>query len=128
MIDLNSLVLEYPLLEGAIKSGIATLETLVGGPPSVDLSYVMPGAKSAVVFSIAMDQTSIPDYLAKKDRLSYEREYNKVNSISSGIAVPTPGASMSAVGTPVFTARGNGPPGLRGGSLFRKKMPPFLIC
>ncbi len=58
MIDLNSLVLEYPLLEGAIKSGIATLETLAGGPPSIDLNYVLPGAKSAIVFSLAMDQTS----------------------------------------------------------------------
>jgi epoxyqueuosine reductase len=91
MKDLNTMILEYPLLEGAIKSGIATLETLAGGPPSVDLSYVLPGAKSAIVFSVAMNQTSIPDYLAKKDRLSYEREYNMVNSISSGIAVKLAG-------------------------------------
>jgi epoxyqueuosine reductase len=91
MINLQTLVLDYPLLEGAVKSGIATLETLAGGPPSVDLSYVLPGAKSAIVFSVAMDQTSIPDYLAKKDRLSYEREYNTVNSISSGIAVKLAG-------------------------------------
>ena len=106
MIDLNSLVLEYPLLEGAIKSGIATLETLVGGPPSVDLSYVLPDAKSAVVFSIAMDQTSIPDYLAKKDRLSYEREYNKVNSISSGIAVKLAG-TLSQRGFPAVPLAAN---------------------
>jgi epoxyqueuosine reductase len=91
MIDLNSLVLEYPLLEGAVKSGIATSETLAGGPPSVDLSYVLPGAKSAIVFSVALNQGSIPDYLAKRDRLSYEREYNMVNSISSGIAVKLAG-------------------------------------
>ena len=106
MIDLNSLVLEYPLLEGAIKSGIATLETLVGGPPSVDLSYVLPGAKSAIVFSVAMDQTSIPDYLAKKDRLSYEREYNKVNSISSGIAVKLAG-TLSQRGFPAVPLAAN---------------------
>ena len=51
MKDLSTLALEYPLLEGAVKSGIATLETLAGGPPSVDLSYVLPGARSAIVFS-----------------------------------------------------------------------------
>jgi len=85
--DLNTLVLEYPLLEGAVRSGIATLDTLCGGPPSTDLSYVLPGARSAVVFSLALDQRHIPDFLAKKDRLSYEREYMKVNSLSSGIAV-----------------------------------------
>jgi epoxyqueuosine reductase len=106
MIDLNSLVLEYPLLEGAIKSGIATLEILDGGPQSVDLSYVLPGAKSAIVFSVAMDQTSIPDYLAKKGRLSYEREYNKVNSISSGIAVKLAG-TLSQRGFPAVPLAAN---------------------
>ena len=106
MIDLNSLVLEYPLLEGAVKSGIATLETLAGGPPSVDLSYVLPEAKSTIVFSVAIDQTSIPDYLAKRDRLSYEREYNKVNSISSGIAVKLAG-TLSQRGFPAVPLAAN---------------------
>ncbi len=106
MKDLNALVLEYPLLEGAVKSGIATLETLAGGPPSVDLSYVLPGAKSAVVFSVAMNQTSIPDYLGKKDRLSYEREYNLTNSISSGIAVKLAG-NLSQRGFPAVSLAAN---------------------
>ena len=61
------------------------------GPPSVDLSYVLPGAKAAVVFALALDQNTIPDYLAKRDRLAYEKEYNRVNSISSGIAVKLSG-------------------------------------
>ncbi|MFO7963151.1 MAG: hypothetical protein R6U50_04450 [Desulfobacterales bacterium] len=87
MEKLTRIVLEYPILEGAFKSGIATKRTLAGGPPSADLSSVMPGARSAVVFAVALDQKTIPGYLGKKDRLSYEREYNKVNSIASGIAV-----------------------------------------
>lgn len=99
MNDLRSLVLEYPLLEGAVKSGIATVDTLAGGPPSVELPYVLPEARSAVVFSVAIDQASIPDYLGKKDRLSYEREYNLVNSISSGIAVKLAG-NLSQRGFP----------------------------
>jgi epoxyqueuosine reductase len=99
MKDLRSLVLEYPLLEGAVKSGIATLDTLAGGPPSVELSYALPEAKSAVVFSVALDQTTIPGYLRKIDRLSYEREYNLVNSISSGIAVKLAG-NLSQRGFP----------------------------
>ena len=57
MNELTSLVLEYPLLEGAVKSGIATLDTLAGGPPSVDLSYVLPEAKSAML-SFAADRRS----------------------------------------------------------------------
>lgn len=83
----QQIALEYPILEGAFKSGIATVDTLAGGPPSVDLSYVMPGAKSAVVFAVALNQGPIPGYLSKKDRLSYEREYNTVNSIAGGIAM-----------------------------------------
>ena len=69
MENLTRIVLEYPILEGAFKSGIATVETLAGGPPSVDLSYVMPDARSAVIFAVAIDQGPIPDYLGKKDRL-----------------------------------------------------------
>jgi epoxyqueuosine reductase len=87
MKDLNAIVLEYPLLEGAVRSGIATLETLSGGPPSADLTYVLPEARSAIIFSVPLDQSPIPGYLCKKDRMSYEREYNRVNSIASGIAV-----------------------------------------
>jgi epoxyqueuosine reductase len=106
MKDLNALVLEYPLLEGAGRSGITTLETLAGGPPSVDLSYVLPGAKSAVVFSVALDQTTIPGYLGKKDRLSYEREYNLKQSISSGIAVKLAG-NLSQRGFPAVPLAAN---------------------
>jgi epoxyqueuosine reductase len=106
MKDLNALALEYPLLEGAVKSGIATVETLAGGPPSVDLSYVLPGAQSAIVFSVAMDQTAIPTYLGKKDRLSYEREYNLTNSISSGIAVKLAG-NLSQRGFPAVPLAAN---------------------
>jgi epoxyqueuosine reductase len=47
---------EMALTLGAFKVGIATTETLAGGPPSADLTYVLPGAKSAVVFDIAFDQ------------------------------------------------------------------------
>ena len=34
---------------GAFKAGIATTETLLGGPESTDLTYLLPEAKSAVV-------------------------------------------------------------------------------
>ncbi|MBW1788107.1 MAG: epoxyqueuosine reductase [Deltaproteobacteria bacterium] len=104
--NLTHMALEYPILEGAIKSGIATVDTLAGGPPSVDLSYVMPEAKSAIVFSVAIDQDPIPGYLGKKDRLSYEREYNKVNSISSGIAVKLAG-NLSQRGYPAVPLAAN---------------------
>lgn len=91
MDDFSKIVMDYAELEGAIRAGIATIDTLAGGPQSTDLSYVLPGAKSAVVFSFAMDQSPIPDYLSKKNRRGYEKEYYNANSISSGVAVKMQG-------------------------------------
>jgi epoxyqueuosine reductase len=106
MEKLTRIVLEYPILEGAFTSGIATVDTLKGGPPSINLSYVMPDARSAVVFAVALDQGPIPDYLGKKDRLSYEREYNKVNSIACGIAVKLAN-NLSQRGYPAISQASN---------------------
>jgi len=87
MEELSQRVIDYAFCEGACSAGIATVETLKGGPPSTDLSYVMPDAKSAVVFAIPLDQKLIPDYLGKVDRLAFERNYEMVNSIASGVGV-----------------------------------------
>ena len=84
---LSQRVLDYTLCEGACSAGIATVATLEGGPPSTDLSYVMPGARSAVVFAIPLDQDLIPGYLGKVDRPALEKNNETVNSIASGVAV-----------------------------------------
>lgn len=60
MKDLNTLVLDFAKLEEATSTGITTRETLVGGPPSVDLEYVLGGARSAITFAVAMDPACIP--------------------------------------------------------------------
>jgi len=91
MDEFSKIVIDYAKLEGAYRAGIATIDTLAGGPPSTNLSYVLPEAKSAVVFSFPMDQSAIPDYLSKKNRREYEKEYSMVNSISSGVAVKMQG-------------------------------------
>ncbi|MBW2284596.1 MAG: epoxyqueuosine reductase, partial [Deltaproteobacteria bacterium] len=49
--ELSRLVLDYVKCEGACAAGIATVDTLAGGPPSADMTYVLPGAKSAVCFA-----------------------------------------------------------------------------
>ena len=71
MEKLSRIAQEFVMIEGACSAGIATTETLKGGPPSSDLTYVLPGAKSAVSFAVALDQKTIPPYLTKKDRLTY---------------------------------------------------------
>jgi epoxyqueuosine reductase len=87
MDKLRGIALDYPFGGGACAVGIATSETLAGGPPSTDLSYVLPGARSAVVFALPLDQTLIEPFLSKKDRLSHEQDNFRTNYLASGIAL-----------------------------------------
>jgi len=50
----NELIMEYLKIEGGVHAGFATPETLEGGLPSADLSYVMPSAKAAIVFALPL--------------------------------------------------------------------------
>ncbi len=79
-------LMDYAKLLGASSTGIATLETLEGGPPSTDLTYVLPEAKSAVCFAVPIDQSVIDLYLSKDDRHAQENSAKQANVISSGIA------------------------------------------
>lgn len=87
MEKLSSLVREFVLIEGGCESGIATRETLEGGPPSSDLTYVMHGAKSAITFAVAIDQKPIPPYLMKQERVPLEQAFVRANVLASGIAL-----------------------------------------
>jgi len=87
MEKLSSIVQEFVMIEGACEAGITTLETLEGGPPSSDLTYVLPEAKSAISFAAAIDQETINPYLMKIDRISFEQAYIKANALVSGIAL-----------------------------------------
>jgi len=87
MDNLTQAVSDKVMGEGACDAGIATVETLEGGPPSADLSYVLPDAKSAVCFAVALDQSLILPYLSKQDYLSHTRDNTRANKIASGIAL-----------------------------------------
>ncbi len=54
------------LSEGALKVGFATKETLEGGPPSADITYLLPEAESAVCFALPLNRDLIRPFLAKK--------------------------------------------------------------
>jgi len=85
--ELSRIVLEFVEIEGACLSGISTVKSLEGGPQSSDLTYVLPDAKSAVSFAVAIDQKVIPPYLMKKERVAFENELIRVNALASGIAL-----------------------------------------
>ena len=71
---------------GTAIMGIATRQALEGGPPSADLSYVLPEAKSAISFALPLNKNFIRPFLAKKDRLSHERDNLQVNLLATGLA------------------------------------------
>jgi epoxyqueuosine reductase len=83
---LTQLVKNLVLSSGAVAVGIATTETLEGGPPSTDLTYVLPEARSAVVFALPMDQGAIERFLKKEDMASANIDNRRVNNMASGLA------------------------------------------
>ena len=84
--ELTAKVKEFALISGACVVGITTRETLAGGPPSTDLSYVLEGARSAVTFGVPLNQDKILDFLGKVDRAGHQKDYCLASTIATGIA------------------------------------------
>jgi epoxyqueuosine reductase len=83
---LNKEIEEFLHKQGVLKVGFATLETLAGGPPSTNLTYVLPEAKSAISFALPFDKKKIQDYLAKKDFASHEKDRYELNVKGAKVA------------------------------------------
>ena len=87
MDELTATVREMPECLGAIATGVVTVDMLEGGPPSADLAYVLPTAKSALCFALPLDQHAIELYLRKEDHDSYDLDNVRTNTLASGIAL-----------------------------------------
>jgi len=87
MKELTEKLKEMALTLGAFKVGIATTETLVNGPPSVDPTYVLPEAKSAVVFALALDQDLIEPYFRKEGHKSLDTNKVRTTTFANGISL-----------------------------------------
>jgi epoxyqueuosine reductase len=77
---------EFLTGRGAVKVGIATRETLSGGPPSADLTYMLPEARSAVSFALPLDKEKIRLYLSKRSHAAHEQDNFETNVRSSRLA------------------------------------------
>ncbi len=84
---LGQFAVDFLTTQGACVVGVATTETLAGGPPSTDLEYVLPGAKSAVSFAVPMDQEKIERYLAKEDHAAHQDDNFHTDFFATGLAV-----------------------------------------
>jgi len=78
---------DFVLGGGAFKVGIATTETLAGGPPSADLTRVLSDARSAVVFALPFDQAVLESFLKKEDMAGLNIANRRINTMASGIAL-----------------------------------------
>lgn len=87
MENLREIVLDQTRLAGACAVGIATIETLEGGPESTDITQLLPGARSAISFAHTLDTVPVELYLSKKDRVPHERNNIDVNNLVSGGAL-----------------------------------------
>jgi epoxyqueuosine reductase QueG len=72
---------------GAGVVGIVTPETLKGGPPSTDLSYVLPNAGAAVSFAVPLDQNYIDPWFKKQRQTDHFRNNIHVNVMAGGISL-----------------------------------------
>ena len=85
--ELTEFAIDFLTTQGATVVGFSTKETLAGGPPSTDLEYVLPGAKSAVTFAVPFDQEKIERYLSKEDHAGHQADNFQTNIFVSGLAV-----------------------------------------
>ena len=87
MKELTRLVMDFARCQGACAVGIATTETLSGGPPSVDLTCVLSDAKAAISFAFPLNQELIAPFLTKKDRRSHEKDNIDTNGLAGGLSL-----------------------------------------
>jgi len=68
---------EFLLEQGAIKVGFTTLETLEGGPPGSDITYVLPEAQSAISYALPLNRDLIRPYLKKEPNSRHNHEKDR---------------------------------------------------
>ena len=72
---------------GASVVGVVTAEMLEGGPPSTDLSYVLPNANSAISFAVPLNQEYIESWFNKQSHVDHLQNNIQTNVIASGISL-----------------------------------------
>lgn len=73
--SLNKQIEEFLLERGAVRVAFTTVENLEGGPPSADLRYMLPEARSAISFALPLNRDHIRNHLGKKDYTAQEKDH-----------------------------------------------------
>lgn len=78
---------ELALCAGASVVGVTTTEKLAGGPPSTDLSYVLPKARAAISFAVPLNPELIGPWFNKENHEDHFRDNIRTNVLASGISL-----------------------------------------
>jgi len=65
-VTLKDEVEHFLLEQGAVSVGFATKKALEGGPPTTDMTYVLPEAETVICFAVPLDKSKIRGYLGKE--------------------------------------------------------------
>jgi epoxyqueuosine reductase QueG len=76
--SLNQEIETFLKEKGALKVGFATRKSLEG-PPSADITYVIPEAQSAISYALPFDKKIIREYLSKKNFAHHEQNRFDLN-------------------------------------------------
>lgn len=79
VMSLQEDIVEFLKERGVVSYGFATTETLEGGPPSTDLTYLLPSAKSAITFTFPLDRDAIKLFISKKSYREHVIDNIEVN-------------------------------------------------
>jgi epoxyqueuosine reductase len=89
------------LRQGAIRAGIACRESFAEAPPSADMGYVAPWAKTVVSFALPLGTEWIQDYFNKVTRMAFKKVvfdfYSKSYQVGSAIEAYLQNAGYKAL-------------------------------
>jgi epoxyqueuosine reductase len=98
--SLTTRIKRLALDTGAVKAGVASVEALAG-PPTADVSYVLPGARSVVSFLVVEPEGAILKYLSKEDPSEYRNHFYEniqtLGHVGLGVAEVLRGEGFRAV-------------------------------
>lgn len=90
MRKLEEEIREFLIQRGAVKVAFTNTEALKGGPPSADLTYALPEARSAVSFAMPLDRDKIRLCLSKRSHKEFEE-----NNLETNIRVNKVGKELA---------------------------------
>ncbi len=89
--SLNERIEEFLREHGAVKVGFADMDSLRGGPPSAELSYILPEARSAISFALPLDRDKMRAFLGKVNQAEHEAD-----NILTNLRISQVGKEMAA--------------------------------